>query len=151
MSGGHRPAPLVLMGAPAADEAPFGSYAAVLATGRHLLAAELSQRLARQGAAVQLIPPSGEGLFHWGSWYARAARAAPHEAGDRADALGRVGAGVAGRSARVDAAALQAIPSAGGTTTQLGRATPGGTSVGRRPERRDDRSVVRPAGRDCAA
>ena len=93
MSGDQRPAPLVLMGAPAADEAPFGSYAAVLATGRHLLAAELSQRLARQGAAVQLIPPSGEGLFHWGSWYARAARAALDEAGDRLDALGWVGAG----------------------------------------------------------
>lgn len=93
MSGGQRPAPLVLMGAPAADEAPFGSYAAVLATGRHLLAAELSQRLARQGAAVQLIPPSGEGLFHWGSWYARAARAALDEAGDGVDALGWVGAG----------------------------------------------------------
>jgi len=93
MSGDQRPAPLVLMGAPAADEAPFGSYAAVLATGRHLLAAELSQRLARQGAAVQLIPPSGEGLFHWGSWYARAARAALDEAGDRVDALGWVGAG----------------------------------------------------------
>ncbi|MEX1279040.1 MAG: hypothetical protein WEI16_08340, partial [Chloroflexota bacterium] len=78
---------------PAADEAPFGSYAAVLATGRHLLAAELSQRLGRQGAAVQLIPPSGEGLFHWGSWYARAARAALDAAGDRVDALGWVGAG----------------------------------------------------------
>jgi hypothetical protein len=93
MSGGRRPAPLVLMGAPAADEAPFGSYAAVLATGRHLLAAELSQRLARQGAAVQLIPPAEAGLFHWGSWYARAARAALDEAGDRVDALGWVGAG----------------------------------------------------------
>jgi len=93
MTGGQRPAPLVLMGAPAADEAPFGSYAAVVATGRHLLAAELSQRLARRGAAVQLIPPTGEGLFHWGSWYARAARAALDEAGDRVDALGWIGAG----------------------------------------------------------
>jgi hypothetical protein len=93
MSGGQRPAPLVLMGAPAADEAPFGSYAAVLATGRHLLAAELSQRLARQGAAVQLIPPAEAGPFHWGSWYAGAARAALDEAGDRVDALGWVGAG----------------------------------------------------------
>ena len=93
MSGGQRPAPLVLMGAPAADEAPFGSYAAVLATGRHLLAAELSQRLARQRAAVQLIPPSEAGPFHWGSWYAGAARAALDEGGDRVDALGWVGAG----------------------------------------------------------
>jgi hypothetical protein len=93
MSGGRRPAPLVLMGAPAADEAPFGSYAAVLATGRHLLAAELSQRLARQGAAVQLIPPAEAGLFHWGTWYTGAARAALDAAGDRVDALGWVGAG----------------------------------------------------------
>jgi hypothetical protein len=93
MSGGQRPAPLVLIAAPAADEAPFGSYAAVLATGRHLLAAELSQRLARQGAAVQLIPPVEAGPFHWGSWYAGAARAALDEAGDRVDALGWVGAG----------------------------------------------------------
>jgi len=93
MSGGQRPAPLVLMGAPAADEAPFGSYAAVLATGRHLLAAELSQRLARQGAAVQLIPAAKAGAFHWGSWFAGAAGAALDEAGDRVDALGWVGAG----------------------------------------------------------
>jgi len=93
MSGGQRPAPLVLMGAPPADEAPFGSYAAVLATGRHLLAAELSQRLARQGAALQLIPPAEAGPFHWGSWYARAARAALDGAGDRVDSVGWVGAG----------------------------------------------------------
>lgn len=93
MSGGQRPAPLVLMGAPPADQAPVGSYAAVLATGRHLLAAELSQRLARQGAAVQLIPPAELSAFHWGSWYAGAARAVLDEAGDRVDALGWVGAG----------------------------------------------------------
>jgi hypothetical protein len=93
MSGDQRPAPLVLMGAPAADEAPFGSYTAVLATGRHLLAAELSQRLARQGAAVQLISPAESGAFHWGSWFAGAAGAALDEAGDRVDALGWVGAG----------------------------------------------------------
>lgn len=93
MSGGQRPAPLVLMGSPAADEAPFGSYAAVLATGRHLLAAELSQRLARQGAAVQLTPPAEAGAFHWGTWYSQAARAALDDAGDRVDALGWVGAG----------------------------------------------------------
>ena len=93
MSDGQRPAPLVLMGAPAADEASFGSYAAVLATGRHLLAAELSQRLAHQGAAVQLIPPGEAGPFHWGSWYASAARGALDKGGDRVDALGWVGAG----------------------------------------------------------
>ncbi|MGH2462949.1 MAG: hypothetical protein ACRDFZ_04900 [Candidatus Limnocylindria bacterium] len=81
------------MAAPAADAAPFGSYAAVLATGRHLLAAELSQRLARQGAVVQLIQPAEAGAFHWGAWFTGAARAALDEAGDRVDALGWVGAG----------------------------------------------------------
>jgi hypothetical protein len=93
MSGDRRPAPLILMAAPAADAAPFGSYAAVLATGRHLLAAELSQRLARQGAAVKLIPPDDSPAFHWGMWFTRAARTALDEAGDHVDALGWVGAG----------------------------------------------------------
>jgi hypothetical protein len=81
------------MAAPAADAAPFGSYAAVLATGRHLLAAELSQRLARQGAVVKLIPPDDSGAFHWGTWFTQAARAALDEAGDSVDAIGWVGAG----------------------------------------------------------
>jgi hypothetical protein len=77
----------------AADAEPFGSYAAVLATGRHLLAAELSQRLARQGAAVKLISPDDSGAFHWGGWFTQAARAALDEAGDQVDAIGWVGAG----------------------------------------------------------
>ena len=81
------------MAAPAADAAPFGSYAAVLATGRHLLAAELSQRLARQGAAVTRIPPDDSSVFHWGTRFTQAARSALDEAGDRVDALGWVGAG----------------------------------------------------------
>jgi hypothetical protein len=81
------------MGAPPADEAPFGSYAAVLATGRHLLAAELSQRLARQGAAVQLIPAADASPFHWGTWYTHAARTALDATGNRLDAIGWVGAG----------------------------------------------------------
>lgn len=81
------------MAAWAADAAPFGSYAAVLATGRHLLAAELSQRLARQGAAVKLIPPDESGGFHWGTWFTQAARAELDAAGDLVDAIGWVGAG----------------------------------------------------------
>ena len=90
-----RPAPLVLMGAaPEPSDAPFGSYQAVLATGRHLLAAELSQRLAGQGAAVQAISPvATPDQFHWGSWYTAAARSALDGAGGRVDALGWVGAG----------------------------------------------------------
>jgi hypothetical protein len=90
-----RPAPLILMGAaPDPTDAAFGSYAAVLATGRHLLAAELSQRLARQGAAVQAVPhDSTQGEFHWGSWFTAAARSALEDADGRVDALGWIGAG----------------------------------------------------------
>ena len=95
MTATERPAPLVLMSA-AADpgEAEFGSYGAVLATGRHLLAAGLSQRLARQGAAVQLIPADAPaGAFHWGTWYGAAGRAAMDAGGGRVETLGWVGAG----------------------------------------------------------
>ena len=94
MTATERPAPLVLMGA-AADpgEAEFGSYGAVLATGRHLLAAELSQRLGARGAAIQPIPSdSSPSDFHWGSWYAAAAGTARGQ-GRELDALGWVGAG----------------------------------------------------------
>jgi hypothetical protein len=88
-----RPAPLVLLPEPAAEEAPFGSYEAVLATGRHLLAAELSQRLAAQGAAVRAIPADrSPGAFHWGTWFAAAAGAARAQAPEL-DAVGWVGAG----------------------------------------------------------
>ncbi|RPH35356.1 MAG: hypothetical protein EHM90_04435, partial [Chloroflexi bacterium] len=62
-----RPAPLLLVAGPADNEAPFGSYEAVLSTGRHLLAAALSQRLGAQGAAIQPIPSDHRpGAFHWG-------------------------------------------------------------------------------------
>jgi hypothetical protein len=95
MSANQRPAPLVLMAAAAdVDAVPFGSYTAVLATGRHLLAAEVSQRLARQGAAVQVIPAeTHSGPFHWGSWYTAAARRVLDRAGGSVDAIGWVGAG----------------------------------------------------------
>lgn len=95
MSADQRPAPLVLMGGAAdVDAAPFGSYSAVLATGRHLIAAELSQRLARQGAAVQIIPAdTTPGQFHWGTWYSAGARLALSQASGPVDAIGWVGAG----------------------------------------------------------
>jgi hypothetical protein len=91
----ERPAPLIFVGAPSdPGEMTFGSYSAVLATGRHLLAGELSQRLARQGAAVQLIPPDRTpGEFHWGSWYTAAVQPALVAAGSAVDAVGWVGAG----------------------------------------------------------
>lgn len=93
----ERPAPLVLVVDPsrAAADAPFGSYAAVAATGQRLLAGELAGRLGAQGAAVVPLlperPPDG-GTFHWGRWFAAAARAALNGAGP-IDAVGYAGAG----------------------------------------------------------
>ncbi len=94
-----RPAPLVLVPTGAAVEPAFGTYAAVLETGRRLLATELSLRLGGLGAAVAPLQPEppgspGDAPFHWGSWYAaqaRAALAAP--IAGRPDAIGYAGAG----------------------------------------------------------
>ena len=93
----ERPAPLVLVVDPseAAAEATFGSHAAVAATGQRLLAGELSERLARLGAAVSPLPPERTpdgGAFHWGRWFAATAREALSRGG-RVDALGYAGAG----------------------------------------------------------
>jgi hypothetical protein len=89
----ERPAPLVLVATPATDQ-PFGSHAAVAAEGQRLLAAELSHRLGMLGAAVAPLafegPPDG-GSFHWGRWYAAAARRAL--ATGNVDAVGYAGAG----------------------------------------------------------
>ncbi len=95
----ERPAPLVLVPAQAEPLAPFGSYAAVAETARHLLAAEMTGRLARAGAAVQPLPPESADAgapFHWGRWFAAAAGtalAAAREADRPVDAIGFVGAG----------------------------------------------------------
>ena len=89
----ERPAPLVLVATPATGQ-PFGSHATVAAEGQRLLAAELSHRLGRLGAAVAPLPfeapPDGES-FHWGRWYAAAARRAL--ATGTVDAIGYAGAG----------------------------------------------------------
>jgi len=92
-----RPAPLVLVPEPGEPVAPFGSYAAVGETAQHLLAADLAARLGRAGAGVQPLAPAarGEG-FHWGRWYAAAARdalAAARQAGREVDAIGYAGPG----------------------------------------------------------
>lgn len=90
---GSRPAPLILLPEPASDESAFGSYEAVLAAGRQLLAGELSQRFAALGAAVQSIPAHpGPAPFHWGRWYVAAAGAARDRAPEL-DTVGWVGAG----------------------------------------------------------
>ena len=92
----ERPAPLVLVVDPSqpAAEAQFGSYGAVALTGQRLLAGELAERLGALGAAVAPLlpmrPPEGE-AFHWGRWYAAAARAAL--ASGSVDAIGYAGAG----------------------------------------------------------
>jgi hypothetical protein len=110
----ERPAPLILVVDPsrAAAEAPFGSYTAVAATGQRLLAGELAERMAAQGAAVLSLqperPPDG-GDFHWGRWFTAAARAALDQATGPVDAIGYAGAGAL---ALVDDATLDALLSA---------------------------------------
>lgn len=95
----ERPAPLVLVVDPSqsASAAVPGSYVAVAATGQALLAGELSQRFGALGAAVIPLRPevaAEAAPFHWGRWFADAARAAlaGFETG-RVDAIGYAGAG----------------------------------------------------------
>lgn len=88
----ERPAPLVLVTTPEEGQA-FGSHAAVAADAKRLLAADLSRRLGRLGAAVAPLPAARGDGFHWGRWFADAARAALERAGGAVDAIGYVGAG----------------------------------------------------------
>jgi hypothetical protein len=86
----ERPAPLILVSTPPGGQ-PFGSHAAVAADGQRLLAAELSTRLARLGAAVAPMPPpspSEDAPFHWGRWFVGAARTALADAAGGLDAIG---------------------------------------------------------------
>lgn len=87
----ERPAPLVLVTTPAEGQ-PAGSHAAVAAEGRRLLAAELSKRLERLGAAVATLPfEVGLTSFHWGRWFASAARARLGETEGPVSAIGYAG------------------------------------------------------------
>jgi hypothetical protein len=88
----ERPAPLVLVTTPA-EGRPFGSHAAIAVDGQRLLAAELSHRLGRLGAAVRPLPAAAEAGFHWGRWFTDAARAALAAAGGAVDAIGYAGGG----------------------------------------------------------
>lgn len=88
----ERPAPLVLVVTPPENDA-FGSYAAVAATGQRLLAAELSHRLGRLGAAVAPLVPERSEAFNWGHWFVVAARTALQQAAGAVDAIGYAGAG----------------------------------------------------------
>jgi hypothetical protein len=89
----ERPAPLVLVvdPAPLAREAAPGSYLATVLAGQSLLAAELSRRLAAQGAAVVRLPAKRMPDFAWGAWFTTAARSAMPEGA--VDAVGYAGAG----------------------------------------------------------
>ena len=99
-------------------DGPFGTYAAVTAGGTQLLAAELSQRLARVGAAVVALHAQAHdpdaAAFHWGRWFATAARVALNDAerrGSHVDAMGYAGAGTgtAGASGSVRTQTSQTI------------------------------------------
>lgn len=88
----ERPAPVVLVTTPADGQA-FGSHAAVAADAKRLLAADLSRRLGRLGAAVAALPADESDGFHWGGWFAGAARSTLARAGAAVDAIGYVGGG----------------------------------------------------------
>jgi hypothetical protein len=86
----ERPAPLVLVTTPP-EGAPFGSHAAIAADGQRLLATDLSRRLGRLGAAVAPLPAASAQGFHWGRWFAAAARSALEAAAGSVDAIGYAG------------------------------------------------------------
>jgi hypothetical protein len=114
----ERPAPLVLVVDPGATPdpgIPFGSYAAVGIAGRRRLAIELSRRLISAGSGVAALhpaPPARGETFHWGRWYAAAARAMlarVRAEGRPLDAIGYAGAGAL---ALADDALIEGIVSA---------------------------------------
>ena len=91
----ERPAPLVLVTTPAEGQ-PFGSHAAIAADGQRLLAADLSQRLGRLGAAVAPLPfvtPADGTPFHWGRSFVERARHNLDAAPAPVDAIGYAGGG----------------------------------------------------------
>ena len=114
----ERPAPLMLIVDPSAKpgvDPPFGSYAAVSVAGRRRLAIELSRRLIAAGSGVAAlhptVPADGE-TFHWGRWYAAAARAMlarVRAEGRPLDAIGYAGAGAL---AMADDSLLESLVSA---------------------------------------
>jgi hypothetical protein len=96
-------------------ELPFGSYAAVAVAGRRRLAIELSRRLITVGSGVAALHPSrpaaGE-AFHWGRWYAAAARAMVTRVRAEGRPLDAIGYAGAGALALADDALLEALVSA---------------------------------------
>lgn len=114
----ERPPPLVLVVDPGANpdpDVPFGSYAAVGVAGRRRLAIELARRLIAAGSGVAPLhpaKPAAGDAFHWGRWYATAARALlarVRAEGRPLDAIGYAGAGAL---ALADDSLLEALVSA---------------------------------------
>lgn len=94
----ERPAPLILVTTPP-EARGFGTHAAIAADAKRLLATELSRRLGRLGAAVAPLPSSAiedRAEFHWGRWFAGAARSALNDAVGEVDAIGYAGGGALG-------------------------------------------------------
>ena len=87
-----RPAPVVLVTTPPKGQ-PFGSHAAIAAQGQRVLAADLSHRLGRLGAAVAPLPSSQDLPFHWGRWFVEGARSVLAKAAGPVDAIGYAGGG----------------------------------------------------------
>jgi hypothetical protein len=78
------------------DGQPFGSHAAIAAEGQRLLAAEMSRRLGRLGAAVAPLRPVARppgDAFHWGRHFVDAARGSLGAGATATDAIGYVGGG----------------------------------------------------------
>ena len=88
----ERPAPLVFVTTPLEGQ-PFGTHSAIAADAKRLLAGDLSRRLGGLGAAVAALPASAPEGFHWGRWFAAAARSALVGVDGRLDAIGYVGGG----------------------------------------------------------
>jgi hypothetical protein len=114
----ERPAPLTLVVDPSAKpgvDPPFGSYAAVSVAGRRRLAIELSRRLIAAGSGVAALHPAlptdGE-TFHWGRWYAAAARAMVARVRAEGRPLDAIGYAGAGALALADDSLIEALVSA---------------------------------------
>jgi hypothetical protein len=91
----ERPAPVVLVTTPPEGQ-PFGTHSAIAADGQRLLAADLSRRLGKLGAAVVPLPAvaaTGDEPFHWGRWFTTAARTVLASAPGPVDAIGYAGGG----------------------------------------------------------
>ena len=114
----ERPPPLTLVVDPGAKpgvDPPFGSYTAVGVAGRRRLAIELSRRLIAAGSGVAALhpalPPDGE-PFHWGRWFAAAARAMLFRVRAEGRPLEAIGYAGAGALALADDSLIEALVSA---------------------------------------